>query len=160
MTKLGTHIKISSNGNAFSKKKVWDNQDQARKSPKPKKEEFRDPTVYFSMIISTEVRPQELIDRVKHEWAHSGGNWLQIKDLQTIKSKTVVTFFCVSTMTPKAVLLAKLRTILLQAQQRASEEALDTSTFNFALDEGIEVGESLPPMNLHVQVALLSRRKI
>ncbi len=155
MTKLGTHIKISGNGNAFSKKKVWDNQNQARKSHKLKKEEFRDPTVYFSMIVSTEVRPQELTDCVTHEWARSGGNRLKIKDLQTIESKTVVTFFCVSTMTPKAVLLAELRTILLQAQQRASEEALDTSTFNFTLDKGIEVGKSLPPMNLRMQVALL-----
>ncbi len=66
-----------------------------------------------------------------------------------------MTFFCFSTMTPKAVLLAELRTILLQAQQRASEEALDTSTFDFALDKGIEVGKSLPLMNLRVQVALL-----
>jgi hypothetical protein len=114
MTKLGTHIKISGNGNAFSKKN-WDNQDQTRKSRKPKKEEFRDPMVYFSMIVSTEVRPQELINRITHEWARAGGNRLQIKDLQTIESVMVVTFFCVSTMTPKAVILAELRMILHQA---------------------------------------------
>jgi len=155
MTKLGTHIRISRNGNVFNKKKVWDTQDQARKSRKPKKEEFRDPAVYFSMIVSTEVRPQELIDRVSHEWARSGGNRLQIKDLQTIESMTVVSIFRVSTLTPKAVLLSELRTILLQAQQRASEDTIDTSPFDFTLDEGIELGKSLPPMNLRVQVALL-----
>ncbi len=93
MTKLGTHIKISGNGNAFSKKKVWDNQDQARKSRKPKKEEFRNPTVYFSKIVSTEVHPQELIDCITHEWAHSGGNHIQFKDLQMLESETLVTFF-------------------------------------------------------------------
>jgi hypothetical protein len=58
-------------------------------------------------------------------------------------------------MIPKAVTLAELRMILHQAQQRASADALDTSTFDFSLDEGIEVGESLLPMNLRVQVALL-----
>jgi hypothetical protein len=92
MTKLGTHIKISGNGNAFNKKKVWDNQDQSQKSHKPKKEEFRDPTVYFSMIVLTEVRPQELLDPVTHEWARTGGSRLQIKDLQTIKSKRLKFF--------------------------------------------------------------------
>jgi hypothetical protein len=118
MTKLGTHIRISGNGNAFNKKKVWDNQDQSRKSRKPRKEEFRDPIVYFSMVISTEVRPQELLNRITHEWARIGGIRLQIKDLQTIESETVVTFFQVSTLTLKAVILAELRMILLQAQKR------------------------------------------
>ncbi len=155
MTKLGTHIKILGSGNAFNKKKVWDNQDQSQKSRKPKKEEFRDLTVYFSMIILTEVHPQELLDRVTHEWARTGGSRLQIKDLQTIESKMVVTFFCVSTTTPKAVIKAELKLILLQAQQKASADSLDSSSYNFTLNNGIEVGESLPPMNLCVQVALL-----
>ena len=155
MTKLGTHIKISGNGNVFNKKKVWDNRDQTRKSRKSQKEEFRDPTVYFSMIVSTEVRPQELIDRVTHEWSRAGGSRLQIKDLQTIESETVVTFFRVSTLTPKSVILAELKKILLQAQQKASAESLDFSTYDFSIDDGIELGESLPPMNLRVQVALL-----
>jgi hypothetical protein len=107
------------------------------------------------MIVSTEVRPQELLDRVTHEWARTGGSRLQIKDLQTIKSKTVVTFFRVSTMTPKTVIIAKLKLILLQAQQKASADSLDSSSYDFILNNGIEVGESLPPMNLRVQVALL-----
>jgi hypothetical protein len=32
MTKLGTHIKISGNGNAFNEKKIWSNQANDRKS--------------------------------------------------------------------------------------------------------------------------------
>ena len=67
MTKLGTHIKISGNGNVFNKKNFWDNGDQSRRSHKPKKEELKDQTVYFSMVVSTEVLLQELIDRVTHE---------------------------------------------------------------------------------------------
>jgi hypothetical protein len=45
--------------------------------------------------------------------------------------------------------------LLLQAQRRASADDLDSSAYDFTLDEGIEPGESLPPMNLRVQVALL-----
>jgi hypothetical protein len=150
MTKLGLHIKISGYGNVFTKKKVWTNQDTERKSRKNKKEEFHNPMVYFSMVISLEVQLQEILDRASHEWMRLNGTCLQIKELQSDKSKTVVTFFKVSTLTPKAILLAELKKILLKVQQKASEYSLDTSVFHFTLDEGVEMGELLPPMNLHV----------
>jgi hypothetical protein len=66
MTKLGTHIKISGNGNTFRKKKIWSNRDNDPKSRKSNKEEFCGPTVYFSMVVSTEVMPQEIIGQVSH----------------------------------------------------------------------------------------------
>jgi hypothetical protein len=51
MTKLGIHVKISGNGNAFNKQKVWDKKEQGsngRNSRKSKnKEEYRDLIVYF-----------------------------------------------------------------------------------------------------------------
>ncbi len=71
MTKLGIHIKVSGNGNAFNKQKIWDNHGQegnnGRNSRKAsKKEEYKDPTVYFSMVVSSEVAPREIIDCVMH----------------------------------------------------------------------------------------------
>ncbi len=75
--------------------------------------------------------------------------------MRTCRCETVVTFFHVSTLTPKAVILAELRMILLQAQKRASAKDLDFSAYNFTIDEGIKTGESHPPKNLRVQVALL-----
>ena len=165
MTKLGTHVKISGNGNAFNKKKVWNNSNNDRKSRKNQKEEFRDPVVYFSMVISTEVDPKELIERVTHEWSRLNGTRLQVKDLQSISSETVVTFFKISTSTPKNVILAELTKILLEAQTRSrndvsSDDYFDLAKYDFALDEGIEVGESLPPMNLRVQNALLRGQEV
>jgi hypothetical protein len=67
----------------------------------------------------------------------------------------VVTFFRVSMMTPKEVLLAELRRILIKAQKQASEDLLDTTSMDFTLDDGMEFGKSLPPMNLSIQVAML-----
>ncbi len=63
-TKLGTHIKISGNGNSFNKHKVWDKDGNAGwKSCKAnEKEEFKDPMVYFSTVISSEVEPKEIIE--------------------------------------------------------------------------------------------------
>ncbi len=54
-----------------------------------------------------------------HEWARLNGTQLYIKDLQSIESETVVTFFKVSTLTAKEVILAELTMILLKAQRRA-----------------------------------------
>ena len=166
MTKLGTHVKISGNGNAFNKKKVWNNQSSDRNSRRTQKEEFRDPIVYFSMIISTQVEPSELIDRLTHEWSRINGTRLQIKDLQSISSETVVTFFKMSTATPKKVILAELIKILLETQKRIKDEAVkhdefyDMTKYDFSLDDGVEFGETLPPMNLRVQNALLRGQEV
>jgi hypothetical protein len=84
MTNLGLHVKISGYGNVFTKKKISTNQDNEHKSRKSKKEQYRDSTVYFSMVISLEVRPQEILDRVTHEWARLNDTRLQIKELQLI----------------------------------------------------------------------------
>jgi hypothetical protein len=166
MMKLGTHIKISGNGNAFNKKKIWNNKPSNRKSRKSQREQFCNPTVYFSMVISTKVEPLELINRLTHEWSRLNGSQLQVKDLQSISSEMVVTFFKMSTATPKKVLLVELARILVEAQKRcrydllAKDKFFDTSTYNFTLNEGVESGESLPPMNLRVQNALLRGQEV
>ncbi len=120
MTKLGIHIKISGNGNAFNKQKVWDKDgDSGRQSHKAnKKEEFKDPTVYFSMVILSEVEPKEIIECTTHEWSRMNGMRLQIKDLQFIESETMVSIYKVSKNTPKDMLLVELEKILTMTQER------------------------------------------
>jgi hypothetical protein len=66
-----------------------------------------------------------------------------------------VTFYKVSKLTPKAVLLAELRKILLRAQARAREGDLKEELYNFAMDIDMEIGESLPAMTLRVVQATL-----
>jgi hypothetical protein len=58
-------------------------------------------------------------------------------------------------MTTKEVILAELIKILFKAQRRVSDDLLDTSIYKFFMDDGIEIEQSLPPMNLRVQVAML-----
>ena len=155
MTKMGLHIKISGYGNVFLKKKIWANQDNERKSRKVKKDEFRDPMVYFLLVVSSDVKPQEIVEQVTHEWTRLNGTRLQIKDLQSINSETVVTFFKVSTLTPKKVILSKLKHILGAAQSWALSDLLDPLAFDFIGNEGVGIGENLPLMNLQIQVVML-----
>jgi hypothetical protein len=157
LTKLGAHVKISGNGNVFSKQKVWNKEESSDRGTRKsnKKEEFKDPTIYFSMIVSSEVAPKDLIERTTHEWARMNGMRLQVKELQFVKSKTVVTFYKVSKLTPKNVLLAELKKILLMAQDRAREDALEEDLYNFSMDIDVAIGETLPEMTLRVVQAKL-----
>ncbi len=115
-----------------------------------KREEFKDPTVYFSMIISSEVAPKEIIERTTHEWARMNGVRLQIKELQFVESETVVTFYKVSTLTPKDVLLAELKKILHMAQARAKEEDLEEDLYDFLMDMDVAIRETIPNLTLQV----------
>jgi hypothetical protein len=119
------------------------------------KEEFRDPTVYFTMIVLLETPPTDIIEWTTHKWAKLNGVRLQVKELQFVESKTVVTFYKVSKLTPKVVLLVELRKILLRAQARAREDDLKEELYNFAMDIDVEIGESLPAMTLQLVQAKL-----
>jgi hypothetical protein len=161
MTKLSTHIKISGRGDAFNKQKVWDKGDDGksngRRNRKANKKEdvYHNLTVYFSMVVSSGVPPQEIIDRTTHEWARANGTRLQIKDLQYVDSETVVTIFKVSTQIPKPVILAELKKILTSAQQMARDDYMDEENYDFTMELNEAIGETLPPMNLRIQNAKL-----
>ena len=151
MTKLGEHIKISGNGpNVFNKRKVW-GKDDGRKSRKAnKKEEFQNPAVYFSMFVSSETPPKDIIDRTTHEWARVNGVRLQIKELQFVNSETVVSIYKVSKLTPKDVILEELKKILLMAQEKARKDDLEPKLYDFLLN--LDVGDTL---TLRIQAAKL-----
>jgi hypothetical protein len=150
MSKLGTHIKISGNGNAFNKQKVWDKDgDSGRQSRKAnKKEEFRDPTVYFSMAILSKVDPKEIIECTAHEWSRINGMRLQIKNLQFMESETIVSIYKVLKNTPKDVILKELERILIMTQEKAKDNSIEVEVHDFSMDIDIDIGKTLPTMNL------------
>ena len=68
MTMLGAHVKITNGGrNPFMKPKQWG------KGAGKGREEAKDPVVYFTMAIATDVDPQEVVSRISHEWNRLGG---------------------------------------------------------------------------------------
>jgi hypothetical protein len=153
MTKLGSHVQISGNGNAFNHQKVWNTED---KPGRKKKETFRDPTVWFTMVVSTSVPPGEIIERITHEWACIGGTRIAVKDLQNLDSKTVVSIFKVSTATDKSIILAELKRILSNAQAKAETKGIEFyDKYDFSMEVDVAIGETLPKMNLRVQNAKL-----
>ncbi len=81
MTMLGAHFKISSgNGkNPFDKQKVWG------KGANKNKDEYKNPVVWFTLTIATDVEPKDLVSRIVHKWHRIGGVRLTIKDLQSFE---------------------------------------------------------------------------
>ncbi len=76
------------------------------------------PVVYFTMAIATDTDPEELISRIIHEWHRMGGVHLQIRELQTFESETILLLFNIFTATNKKILLAELHEILTAAQSQ------------------------------------------
>jgi hypothetical protein len=144
MTMLGAHFKISSNGkNPFKKQKALGNK------TKKDKEEFRDPIVYFSLVIAMDEDPKELLARIIHEWQRRGGILLRIKELQSFKSEMVLSLSNICTAVPKKFILDKFITILAQAQSFAHQE-VDFTEFNWDVED-LPTDSTLPAMVICLQ---------
>ncbi len=74
------------------------------------------------MAIVTDTDPEELTSRVIHEWHRMGGVRLQIKELQTFESETILLLLNIFTATNKKIHLAELHEILTAAQSQIQEQ--------------------------------------
>ncbi len=81
--------------------------------------------------------PKDLLLRIIHKWQSCGGNLLKVKELQSFKSNTILTFFNIFTATPKKYLLQETRSILKEAQTMAQEVEPDVRSSRQA-DQGLE----------------------
>jgi hypothetical protein len=116
-----------------------------------KKEEFKNPTVYFALIVSCGVKPQEIINQIAHKLNKLGGTQLQIKELHDLDSKTVISLFKVSMATRKEVILAELLKILKAALRKAQAELSPVEFFKYNISIEPDMSKDLPDMTLQLQ---------
>ncbi len=147
MTMLGAHVRISSFGrNPFKKQKVWG------KTANKGKEEVKNPVVYFTMAITTDLEPHEVIARISHEWNRLGGTRLQVKELQTFESDMIAALFNILTVNRKDTLKSELHKILVDAQEWV--QSVDSMDFMWLFD--MLLGDDpIPPFELRLQVPKL-----
>jgi hypothetical protein len=112
-THLGQYVFTSGN-RIFEKKKDWKN---GAKQPHRDKEadELKDPVVYFTIAIATDIPPRALIDGIRTEWETHGGGKLQVKDLQSHESKSMFALYFVYKDTPFHIIKKTLDDILTEA---------------------------------------------
>ncbi len=147
MTMLGAHVKISNFGrNPFMKQKTWG------KGTSKGKEETKDPVVYFTMVIATDLDPHDVISGISHKWNRLSGTCLMIKDLQTVNSEVIVALFNVLTVNNKDTLKSELHKILVDAQERVHK----TDSLDFIWPVSTLQGDDrLPQFELRLQVPKL-----
>ncbi len=140
MTMLGSHVKVSGGGYAFVKQRVHKENkamraQQGGRGNNEKEQEYKDPTMYFNLVISSDVDPLEIITRTTYEWTRINGQRLQIKELQDVASETLVSFFKLSTETAKGVIIAEFKKILNEARDMAAKEDDDLRyKFDWSMD--------------------------
>lgn len=118
-THLGQYVFTSGN-RIFEKKKKNLKEEQNKMVPQRDHKErnnssLKDPVVYFTFAIATDVLPQTLISGIKTEWETHGGGKLQVKDLQTQESKVVLAMYYIYTVTPYNIILKTIQMILCDA---------------------------------------------
>jgi hypothetical protein len=77
---LGQYAFTSGN-QIFKKKKNWKDKDKQPHHDNGAEEQLKDPTVYFTIAITTDLFPCTLIDGIRTKWETHGGGKLQVKDL-------------------------------------------------------------------------------
>jgi hypothetical protein len=161
MTILGSHVKVSGSGYSFAKQHVCkenkNKRNQQRVHGDNKKEpKYIDPTVYFNLVISLDVEPAEIITPTSYEWTWMNGQCIKIKELQDLASKTVVSFFKLSTETAKSVIIAKFKKIQNKTRTVAAENYNNLRyKFNWSMEPVVPLDQELPIFTLQNQVAKL-----
>jgi hypothetical protein len=85
---------------------------------------------------------------VVHAWHRIGGDSLQIKELQTFESDTILSLFNIFTTTNKKVLLSQLQELLTNTQAQIQDH--DPSEFWWSSADTAP-NSNLPALELHLQ---------
>jgi hypothetical protein len=74
---------LGANVNVDTKSTVEKKHPMGKDSADLNEEDWPDPEVWFSFVVASDVDPEEILDRIRHEWKKNGGRRLGIKDLKT-----------------------------------------------------------------------------
>ena len=130
-THLGQYAFTTGN-QIFEKKKDWKGANDYSKPNKkadhrdnPSQPElFKNPVVYFTIAIATDIPPHSLINGIRTEWEANGGGKLSVKELQSQESKVVMALYFVYTGTPYHIILKTLKMILSEATSIKEHERM------------------------------------
>jgi hypothetical protein len=143
MTVFLAYAPVGHNAKAFQPKKNND----SRKGRKGKDEpDTFDPSVYPTMVISSDVDPEIIISHVAHEFGHTGGFYFLKKQLQCEETMTPYIIYFLYTFNDIATLWGELTSLL--------EEALQGLKDNFMLPDEFEYAP-LPDINIRLGVPKL-----
>jgi hypothetical protein len=112
-THLGQYA-FTSRNQIFEKKMNWKDKDKQPHQDN-KVEELKDPAVYFTITIVNDLQPGYMINGIRMEGEMHGGGKLQVRDLQSHKSKSMFALYHVYMDTPFHIIKKTLNDILCEA---------------------------------------------
>jgi hypothetical protein len=135
---------VGNNANAFKPKKNNNNKEGHKGKDEP---DTLDPSVYFTLIFSSDVDPDTIVSRVMYESCCAGGFYFYKKQLQCAETVTPFIIYYLYTFNDNATLCAVL-TFHLDKTHQGLES-------NFMLPEEFE-HMKIPEINIHQGVPKLS----
>ena len=119
LTDQSAHIQISGGDRTFEMKQPYRN---GGYSDDPA--DLRDPVVYLALAFSSDVEPEDILQRVRHEWTRMNGQKIYIKSIPSFQTETPVAIYRMFNMAHHSTIVAELTLILYQA--RDAEAAADS----------------------------------
>ena len=106
--------------------------------------ELEHPTVYFTIAISTDEEPEEVMEGIGAEWSRCNGKKMYRKNLGCFKTCTLVIFFHVLNTASKSTMIAETRDILHLAKEIADVDGMS--------DAYVYLNREIPEISIRVSV--------
>ena len=88
-TELSAVVKLAAN-TRFERVKPWGNR---KRNHEVDEDGLEDPEVYFTFCVSCDEEPEEIVERVRHEWSRKGGNKLEVSELRCLETAPAMVLF-------------------------------------------------------------------
>jgi hypothetical protein len=123
MTALGGYIKLSERSlQTFQKRRSGGGQGGKKSGGEKKKKDYED-LVYFTMAMSCDVVPTEILSGITVEWMRAGGVGLYHKEIQAFNTHSPFVILKLCTSVSVHTLMAEFKRVLEEAMKLLEEEA-------------------------------------
>jgi hypothetical protein len=143
MTVFLAYAPVGCNTKAFQAKKIVDK----RKGKKGKDEPSTiEPSVYPTMVFSTDVDPEIIISRVSHEFGRAGGFYFRKKQIQCEETMTPFIIYFLYTFNDIATIREELTFLLKETLRDMTDEDTLPEEFAFATLPTINIRRGVPKL--------------
>ena len=143
MTVFLAYAPVGRNAKAFQPKKNNDRRKGRRGKDEP---DTLDPSVYPTMVFSSDVDPEIIISRVTHEFGRAGGFYFRKKQLQCEETMTPFIIYFLYTFNDIATLRGELTSLLEESLQGMKADLTLPDEFEYASLPDINIRRGVPKL--------------
>ena len=118
-TDLGANVKVADNA-CFHKRKPW-----GRVKDDLPKENWEDPELWFSICVSHNEDPHDIVIKTRHESDKHGGHRLQVRDLQISSPEFYIIMYHMHKQAQHEAVIAEARMLLEAARDKEATKYME-----------------------------------